>query len=104
MRQTLEDLRQRPKDERNAIAAWIAFGVVVILLAIWLVYFLHKISSTNVQPAATVQAATSSSDQNGLTQSSQQFQQATGTSTQFIETQNGTQLQIIQSTTSYGSQ
>jgi hypothetical protein len=91
---TLNNLRERPREERTAIAAWIAIGVVAILLICWLIFFLHSIASS---AAPVPQSVATSTDQNGLQQAQQgEF----GSSTQFVETQGSLQLQQI-GTSSY---
>ena len=89
LERTLNNLRERPKEERTAIAAWISIGVVAILLIGWLIYFLHSIQNT---PAPVPQSVATSTDQNGLQQDQQD---ESGSSTQFIQTQGGLQLQQI---------
>ena len=94
-RQTIEDLRERPHEERTAVAASVAIGVVVILLIGWLIYFFHNLAVMSAaNPAVPQQSAASSTqpDENGL--------QMTGSTTQFIETQGNLQLQTISATTS----
>lgn len=92
---TLEHLRQRPKDEKTAIAASVAIGVVAILFIGWLVYFFHSIESA---PAPDLQSVTSSSE-NGLQEASQQFQQSLGSTTQFINIEGNAELQPVSTST-----
>jgi hypothetical protein len=92
VKRTINNLRERPKDERTAIAASIAIGVMVILFIGWLVYFFHELRTT---PAPNLQAATDSLNSSGLSQAQQQMQQAYGSTTQFIEAQGSIQLQPI---------
>lgn len=42
---TVNKLRERPKDERVAVAAGSAFAVVGVLLVGWVAFFLHGIGS-----------------------------------------------------------
>jgi len=53
---TVERLRGRPHDERRALAASIAVGVVVVLFVGWAVFFLHGLAGGNgSQTAASSQ-------------------------------------------------
>jgi hypothetical protein len=97
LERTLNNLRERPKEERTAIAAWVAIGVVAILLIGWLVYFLHNIVSQPPSDFQNVATSTATSTgQNGLQQDQQD---ESGSSTQFIETQGSLQLQQIGTST-----
>jgi hypothetical protein len=91
LRRTIEDLRERPHEERTALAASIAIGVVAVLLVGWLIYFFHSIGGSSAPgPAAAETGVASSTDQNGL--------QESGSTTQFIETQGNLQLEQIGTT------
>jgi len=50
LQRTIENLRERPKREREAVAFWIAVAVVAILLLGWCVYFFRSLGPTNLQP------------------------------------------------------
>ncbi len=41
----LDALREKPKDEKTAIASVVAIGVVAVLLIGWAIWFLHKITT-----------------------------------------------------------
>ncbi len=97
MRQTLENLRERPKDEKNAIAVSIALGVVAILFIGWVIYFLHSLASA---PASNLSSAANATSTTELQQAAQQVQQAYGSSTQFINTSEGVQLEQVSGTSS----
>jgi len=43
----LDNLRDKPKDQKTAIAGGIAFAVVAILLIAWAIWFLRKIANEN---------------------------------------------------------
>jgi hypothetical protein len=96
LQRTLNNLRERPKEERTAIAAWIAIGVVALLFAGWLIFFFNSIRTS---PAPDLQQIGSSLDQNGLSQADQQFEQAYGSSTQFVEAQGTMELEPIGTST-----
>lgn len=58
MRRTINSLRERPQDERVAIAGSIALGVVGILLIGWVAVFLHGIGGSEPVQAVTPPAPT----------------------------------------------
>lgn len=91
----MQNLRERPKDEKNAIAGSIAIGVVIILLLGWLIYTFHALAST---PAPNFQNAENAVNTSGLQQASQQLQQAYGSTTQFVDTSEGVQLEEVSGT------
>jgi|GEM_PF-2096758 len=97
VRRTIHKLRQRPHEDRMAIAAWCAIAVVAILFIGWVFFFFNTIRTT---PAPDFQSATDSLDSSGLSQAQQQLEQAYGSTTQFVETQGNLQLQQV-STSSY---
>ncbi len=47
---TLDNLRGRPRHEKKAIAAWVAIGIVVIILLIWALLFLQHVQFITSQP------------------------------------------------------
>ncbi|MDR3571566.1 MAG: hypothetical protein P4L81_05250 [Candidatus Pacebacteria bacterium] len=105
MREALQQLREKPKHEKTAIAASIALGVAGILLIGWLIFFFHTLSTT---PAPNFKSAASAvASSTGITQAqaafsagAQQLQQAYGSTTQFVESTSGTiQLEEVGSTT-----
>jgi hypothetical protein len=97
VRRTIENLRERSKEDRTAIAAWTALAVVAILFLGWAVYFFNSIKAT---PAPDFQGASDSLNSSGLSQAGQALQQAYGSTTQFIESQGNLQLQQL-GTSSY---
>lgn len=92
LEKTLNNLREKPQNERTAIAAWIAIGVVAILFVGWLIYFLHTIATT---PPPNLQGAEDSLNSSGIPQAAQEMQQAYGSTTQFVQTQGSIELQQI---------
>jgi cytoskeletal protein RodZ len=83
VRQTLENLRERSREEKHAIAAWISIALVIVLFLLWAIFFFHSIAAapaSNTQNQATVP---STSDQQP------DLQQAYGTTSQFIESGQG---------------
>lgn len=50
LQRTLDNLRERPKHEREAVAFWIAVAVVLILFLFWGVFFFRNISTPDLQP------------------------------------------------------
>jgi hypothetical protein len=79
VQQTINNLKERPKDERKAVASGIAITVVVVLLAAWLILFFKRIQSGSQQvnldfgaqnefnPTAVRQAQDAIQQQNGQT-------------------------------------
>ena len=51
MRRAIDSLRERPHHERRAVAAWAAIGIVIILLAAWLLSFFGKIQGGEGSPS-----------------------------------------------------
>lgn len=49
MRETVNRLKGRPKEDRQAIAAGIAIGVVALLLAGWFIYFMHNLTKGQLE-------------------------------------------------------
>ncbi|HEY4527412.1 MAG TPA: hypothetical protein VJK53_06260 [Candidatus Paceibacterota bacterium] len=49
MQETIERLRQQPKEHRTAIAASIAIGVVAILMIGWFFFFIHNLNKGNLE-------------------------------------------------------
>ena len=94
MKQTLQNLRERPRDEKTTIAASVALGVVAVLFLGWLVYFIHVLTSNT---APNIPNATGSLDTGSVP--SLNLEQAYGSTTQFIESATGTiQLEQVSST------
>jgi len=50
LERTIENLRERPKHEREAIAFWIAVAVVIILTIGWGTFFFRTLSIPDLQP------------------------------------------------------
>jgi hypothetical protein len=94
---TLNNLRERPKEERTTIAAWIAIGVVAILFVCWLIYFFNSIKNT---PAPNFGSQVTQQAQNGIQEADQQIQQESGQTSQFVQSQGSLQLQQLSATTS----
>ena len=79
VQQTINNLKDRPKDERKAVASGIAITVIVVLLAAWGILFLKKIQSgsqkvnldfgaqNEFNPSAVQQAQTTIQNSNGQT-------------------------------------
>ncbi|HTR18922.1 MAG TPA: hypothetical protein VMH91_03025 [Candidatus Paceibacterota bacterium] len=65
VRRTLNKLRTRSREDRMAIAGWIAIVVVVVLFIGWVVYFFQSITQA---PAPDFQSAVNSLNPNGLSQ------------------------------------
>ncbi len=57
MRRTVQKLRERPKEERVAVAGSIAIGVVALLLVGWVAFFLHDLGSGGPVRAEVPEAA-----------------------------------------------
>ena len=49
LQKAVDNLKNRPEDERKAVAGGIAVLVVAILLIGWIIHFFKKIQSGNVQ-------------------------------------------------------
>ena len=49
IQKAVDNLKNRPEDERKAVAGGIAVLIVAILLVGWIVHFLKKIQSGNAQ-------------------------------------------------------
>lgn len=95
-RPRLDDIRARPKEEKTAIAASIALGVVAILFIGWLVYVFQSIRNA---PAPDFGAAANQLDTDQLQQVQQQVAQEYGSTTQFIESEGGVQLEQLGTST-----
>ncbi len=56
VQRTIDNLKERPKHERKAVASWIAIGLIVILLIGWAIVFFSRIRSaaqdSNIQDQA----------------------------------------------------
>ncbi|MDO8562001.1 MAG: hypothetical protein Q7S05_04220 [bacterium] len=52
LKRTVDNLKDRPRDERKAVASGIAALIVAILFIGWVVLFFKKIQSTREQTAA----------------------------------------------------
>ena|GEM_PF-2281447 len=50
LQRTIENLRERPKHERQAVAFWIAVAVVAVLIVAWGIYFATSLDSKDLQP------------------------------------------------------
>jgi hypothetical protein len=50
LQRTIDNLRERPKHERQAVAFWISIAVVIVLIIAWGIFFIRSIDSTNLLP------------------------------------------------------
>ena len=66
------NLKDRPKDEKTAVASGIAITVIIVLFIIWGFYFFHKVRSGAVAP--TFQGAGQQFNASGLQAAQQQLQ------------------------------
>ena len=66
MQETIERLRQQPKEHRTAIAASIAIGVVALLMIGWFLFFMHNLSKGSLEytrPPDAVEPTSAMSDE-----------------------------------------
>ncbi len=96
VRRTVENLRERSKEERTAIATWIALSVVAILFIAWVIYFFHSIATT---PVPDLQSAPNASASSGLQQAQQPTPQAYSSTTQFINVEGTVETQQFATST-----
>jgi hypothetical protein len=89
VRRTIENLRARPKDERTAIAASIALGVVAVLFVGWVVYFFYNLEANPIESPAN----------SSNTTPSQQVQATEATTTQFMDVEGNVETQQIGTST-----
>ena len=50
LQRTIENLRERPRHERQAVAFWIALAVVVVLAIGWGTFFVRAVNIPDMQP------------------------------------------------------
>lgn len=50
LQNSIDNLKQKPKDERTAVASGIALSVVIVLLIAWVIGFFHKIQNGAIKP------------------------------------------------------
>ena len=50
MQRTIENLRERPRHERQAVAFWISTAVVSVLFVVWGIFFLRSLTVPDLQP------------------------------------------------------
>jgi hypothetical protein len=50
LQRTIENLRDRPRHEREAVAFWIAVAIVIVLTLAWGVYFFRNTSAPDFSP------------------------------------------------------
>jgi hypothetical protein len=50
LQRTIENLRERPKHEREAVAFWIAVAVVLVLMISWATFFFRTLNSPDFSP------------------------------------------------------
>jgi hypothetical protein len=79
VQKTIDNLKDRPKDERKAVAGGIAIAVIAILLIGWGVLFLRKIQNGTQQVSFDAGAQNAFNPSN-VTQAQQQIQ---------LQSQNG---------------
>ncbi len=97
VQRTINNLKERPKDERKAVASFIAIGLIVILLIAWAIVFFRRIQS-GVQNFQTSEATTSTTVQ--TTQDPQNTFDATQQNTQ-IQDQGSATVQLGSTTPQY---
>ncbi|RJQ34682.1 hypothetical protein C4568_02010 [Candidatus Parcubacteria bacterium] len=51
MQETIDRLREQPREHRTAIAASIAIAVVALLLVGWFFFFMHDLNKGNLEYA-----------------------------------------------------
>lgn len=61
LQKSIDNLKQKPKDERTAVASGISIVVGAVLFIAWVIYFFQKIQSGAVAP--TLQAGNDFSQQ-----------------------------------------
>jgi len=66
MQETINRLREQPKEHRTAIAASIAIGIVIILLVGWFFFFMHGLGKGDLEYTRQQQAVDETLDQNVL--------------------------------------
>lgn len=50
IQKSIDNLKQKPKEDRTAVASSISIAVAAILFIAWAIYFFHKIQSGAVSP------------------------------------------------------
>jgi uncharacterized protein HemX len=109
VQKTIDNLKDRPKDERTAVAGGIAITFAVVLFLGWGIYFFHQIQSGAVNPS--FQGAGNQFDSSGIQQAQQALQQEYASTTsgfddlrnEAAQEQVGTQGQMQTQTTSGGT-
>ena len=66
-------LKNRPKDERVAVASASAIGVVIVLLIGWGIYFFNKIQSGAIHPTLQSSSAQDQFNSETVREAQQQF-------------------------------
>jgi uncharacterized protein HemX len=79
IQKSIDTLKQRPKDERTAVAGGISIAVAAVLFIAWVIYFFHNIQSGAMTP--TLNGGNQFSDQS-MQQAQQQLQQESVTANQ----------------------
>lgn len=54
LQRTIDNLRERPKDERRAVALGVSAVTVILLLLGWGVFFVRNLSTVSVAPVGDV--------------------------------------------------
>ena len=73
IQRTINSLREKPKEDRKAIAGGIAIGVVVILFLSWATLFFRGIQRNSEQAAQESQQASAGEIFNDISQQIQVF-------------------------------
>jgi len=84
IQKTLNNLKGGAKEDKVAVASGVAISVVVLLLALWAFYFLHRIASGSQQLNLTGGVQSQFNFQN-VTQAQQQLQQQFGSPTDDLQ-------------------
>jgi uncharacterized protein YpmB len=100
LQRTIEDLRDRPTHEREAVAFWIAIVVIAVLFMAWGVYFFRSVGAPDLKPVndAYTQAVQQVQAQSPYDTSGWASQTQSAASAASVNTQNDSsgQIQIVQ--------
>lgn len=58
IKRTIENLKERPHEERRAVASMIAFSVVGILLLVWAITFLFRLGDLSAPDTSQIVSPT----------------------------------------------
>ena len=97
VQRTIDNLKERPKHERKAVASWIAIGLIIILLVGWAIVFFSRIRSATQDSNTPDQTSSATPVQaNAVTtttyQTDEQVQQQTQDQSQAAATSTTVQL------------